>query len=79
MVSISRKPETYSHESSHRNSLEEQISLIQDAIKRDHQENGRGAAIIVVVHAEARAQHVEKKWKKHRWQLWKSVHLLALF
>jgi hypothetical protein len=39
----------------------EQMRLIKDAIKRDHRENDRGAAIIVVVCEESRAEEVEEK------------------
>lgn len=82
-----RAPGTYHGISSHRISREEQMQLdqeeqmrlIHDAIKRDHQENDRGAAIIVVVGRELRPEEVEKKWKKHSWQSRKSMHLVALF
>jgi hypothetical protein len=57
----------------------EQMRLIKDAIKRDHRKNDKGGAIIVVVCEESRAEEVEKKWKKSRWQSRKSMHLAALF
>ncbi|KAJ4138792.1 hypothetical protein NW768_002665 [Fusarium equiseti] len=71
MVSVFSRVKARRHKSKHRTSREERVGLTSDAIERDHRENGRGAAIVVVVCEESRVEELKKEWKKHRWQLWK--------
>lgn len=78
MVSVSRAPEDNRRGSSRKEFRKEQIPLINDAIKRDHEENKRGAAIVVVVREESSAEEVEKEWKIHSWQSRKSMRIVAL-
>ena len=78
MVSVSRAPEDGRSESSSDESRKEQLGLISAAIERDHVENPRGAAIVVVVREESSAEEVEREWKIHSWQSRKSMRIVAL-